>query len=148
MRVQCIPHGIVFSYKRSGNDICFSCLELNISPYKPKPYKYLMLSTFTYAVHRSHTLEKDTGRKYPMEAVHCADSHQERAEELEIKADPGSEKQHCRRRGPCYNGNKLNTSETYNKYWFGQKVHLEFSVRCYGKTQMNFWSTQHKCAHI
>lgn len=25
----------------------FSCLELNVSPYKPKPYKYLMLSTFT-----------------------------------------------------------------------------------------------------
>jgi hypothetical protein len=31
-----------------------------------------------------------------MEAVHCADSRQERAEELEIKADPESEKQHWR----------------------------------------------------
>ena len=24
------------------------------------------------------------------------------------------------------------------KYWVGQKVHLGFSIRCYGKTQTNF----------
>lgn len=45
--VSCIPHGIAFSCKRLGNDIRPLCLVLNINPYKPKPYKYLMLSTFT-----------------------------------------------------------------------------------------------------
>ena len=42
-------------------------------------------------------------------------------------------------------GQKLRTAHTQkkvcerkNKYWAGQKFHLDFSIRCYRKTQMNF----------
>ena len=41
-------------------------------------------------------------------------------------------------------GQKLRTTHTKkacerrNKYWAGQKFHLDFSIRCYRKAQMNF----------
>ena len=47
-------------------------------------------------------------------------------------------------------GQKLRTThkkkacERRNKYWAGQKFHLDFSIRCYRKTQMNFWANSIK----
>ena len=29
------------------------------------------------------------------------------------------------------------------KHWVGQKVHLDFFIRCHGKTQMNFLANQY-----
>ena len=101
--------------------------------------------------------KQDEGKQWAM--VCCADSYQE-SEGLETRTDPKSDQYHWRWRGLAMTVNKAEKSGAENKYWFGQKVHLDFPVWRYGKTQVNFlankyllnvrihfflWKTQQKC---